>query len=48
MIDEKTAREIWLSILHEYESYLRMGMWLPDDVLEEHRKVAESLGWLHE
>ena len=45
LIDEETAKGVWLSILIEYESYERMGMWIPEAVLEEHRQVARALGW---
>ncbi|MDG6994373.1 MAG: hypothetical protein JRN52_00500 [Nitrososphaerota archaeon] len=45
-VDEETARRVWLSILKDYEEYTKLGMWIPDDALEEHRKVAQALGWL--
>ncbi|MGH2639328.1 MAG: hypothetical protein ACRDF4_08630 [Rhabdochlamydiaceae bacterium] len=45
VVDEETARRVWLSILREYEDYERMGMWIPSEVLEEHRQVAIALGW---
>ena len=44
-VDEETARKVWISILKDYEDSQRMGMWLPEDELEEHRKVAIALGW---
>lgn len=46
LVDEETAKQVWLSILQEYEDYQKMGMWLPAETLEEHRMVAESLGWI--
>ena len=45
LVDEETAKRVWLSILREYEDYQRMGMWLPEEILEEHRRVAMALGW---
>ena len=48
VISEETAKDVWLSILGEYEAYLQMGMWLPEGILEEHRIVAKSLGWIEE
>jgi hypothetical protein len=45
LIDEETARIVWLSILRDYEDYERMGMWIPRELLDEHRQVAISLGW---
>lgn len=46
LVDEETAKEVWLSILREYETYLQMGMWLPEEILDQHKMVAESLGWI--
>ena len=45
LVDGDTARRIWLEILREYESYEKMGMWIPDEILEEHREIARGLGW---
>ena len=45
VVDEETARKIWISILKEYEDFQRMGMWLPEEELEDHKKVAIALGW---
>ena len=45
VIDNETAKGVWLSILLEYENYERMGMWIPGEILEEHRQVARALGW---
>ena len=45
LVDAKTARRVWLSILGEYEDYERMGMWIPEQIMEEHRQVAVALGW---
>ncbi len=45
LVDEETARKVWLEILRDYEEYVRMGMWLPDGILDEHRQVAVALGW---
>lgn len=45
VVDEDTARKVWISILKDYEDYKRMGMWLPDKELDEHRLVAIALGW---
>ena len=44
-MDEETARKVWISILKDYEDSQRMGMWLPEEELEEHREVAIALGW---
>lgn len=46
LVDEITAKQVWLSILDECESYQRKGMWLPSQVLDEHRMVAKALGWI--
>jgi hypothetical protein len=45
LVNETTARRVWLSILWEYEDYERMGMWIPEAVLEDHKRVARALGW---
>lgn len=45
VVDEQTAKNVWMGILSEYEAYQRMGMWLPDQVMDEHRQVAAALGW---
>ena len=46
LIEENVAKEVWLSILNDYEDYEKHGMWIPSEVLEEHRKVAKALGWI--
>ena len=46
LIDENIAKNVWLSILKDYEDYEKLGMWIPDEALEEHRKVAQALGWI--
>jgi hypothetical protein len=46
LVDEETAKRVWLSILREYDEYVQMGMWLPGEILEQHRTVAETLGWI--
>ena len=40
------SKEVWLSILKDYEDYEKLGMWIPSEALEEHRKVAKALGWI--
>ena len=45
LVDEETAKMVWMGILSEYEDYEKMGMWLPHQVMEEHRQVASALGW---
>jgi len=46
LADEETAKGVWLSILSEYDSYAKMEIWLPENILDEHRMVAKSLGWI--
>ena len=45
LVDAETAKRVWLSVLQDYEEYERMGMWVPEEILEEHRQVAIALGW---
>ena len=45
-VSEKMAKQIWLMILSEYEEYQRMGMWIPAEIVEEHRAIALTLNWL--
>ena len=46
VVDQQVAKKVWLSILLEYEEYERMGMWVPEEILNQHRRVAVALGWL--
>ncbi|MDG7000701.1 MAG: hypothetical protein JRN15_16525 [Nitrososphaerota archaeon] len=46
VVEEQVAREVWLSILRDYEDYEKLGMWIPEDALLEHRSVAQALGWI--
>jgi hypothetical protein len=45
VVNETIARRVWLSVLWDYEDYMRMGLWIPEAILEDHRKVARALGW---
>ena len=45
IVDEETARRVWTEILSGYEDYMKMGMWLPERVMDEHLQIAIALGW---
>ena len=45
-VDEGVAKSVWLSILEDYLSYSKLGMWIPEQPLSEHEEVAKALGWL--
>jgi hypothetical protein len=46
LVSKEVARSVWMEILQDYETSVKMGLWIPDGLLEEHRRVARALGWL--
>jgi len=46
IVSKEVAKYVWLEILQDYEISVKMGLWIPDELLEEHKSVARALGWL--